>query len=356
MPKKTSFSELHAAIQKGKLEPVYFFYGKEDFLVDELIAALKSKLFQTPHEAKTNTTVMYGGTGADKTISFGDVISAASEYGMFAEKKLVIVRDFDKIRKPSKEQQKPVYATLARYVESPLETTTLVLCGGELDKKDLTKEPYTLLDTVSYEMFAMRDLSGFASDYVARLGWRITPPALNMLVMYAGNSARDLGNELQKLVLYAEGRADKTLTDKDVADAVGVSKDYNVFELQKSIASKDMRMASGIALKILEKENLIVVVNALTVFFTRLWKLHSPVLQRMSESDAAKELGMFGGQSYFLKDYKQYASMFYPAQLENALLALHRADLTLKGIAVDGERRQADEQWLALELVRDILT
>lgn len=350
MPKKASFNDLSTAVKKGNIEPVYFFYGKEDFLVDELIEMIRAKLFKSEAEARANMSVMYGGSGADKTISLGDVLSAASAYGMFAEQKLVVVRDFDKIQKPKKEFQKAIYGALSDYIRNPLESTVLILCAGELDKKDLAKEPFSLLESVGYEFGAMRDMSGFADDYAKRLGWRFTPEALRLLVMYAGSSARDLGNEIQKLALYAGDREDKTLNEKDVSEVVGISREYNVFELQKAICSKDLRQASGIALKILEKEEPVSIVNTLAVFFTRLWKLHSPVLQRMTEQDAAKELGMFGGQVYFLRDYKQYALQFSTTELEKALLALSLADLTLKGI-----RPQLERSLLMLKLIREIL-
>lgn len=351
MPKKASFNDLATAIGKGKIEPVYFFYGKEDFLIEELIGMIRAKLFASEEEARANTTVLYGGTGAEKSVSLGDVISAASSYGMFGERRLVVVREFDKIQKPKKEQQKAVYAALAEYVKNPLETTTLALCAGELDKKDLAKEPFSLLDSVGYEFPPMRDMAGFADDYAKRLGWRLSPEALRLLTMYAGNSARDIGNELQKLALYAGERADKTLTEKDVSEVVGVSREYNVFELQKAICGKDLRLSSGIALKILEKEEPSAIINALTTFFARLWKLRSPVAERMSEQDIAKELGMFGGQAYFAREYKQYAAQFTLAQIERALTALSVADQTLKGI-----RPQVDRPFLMLKLIREILS
>lgn len=351
MPKKASFNDLATAIGKGNIEPVYFFYGKEDFLIDELIALLRAKLFRSEEEARTNATVLYGGTGAEKSVSLGDVISAASAYGMFGERRLIVVRDFDKIPKPKKEQQKSVYAALAAYLKRPLESTVLTLCAGELDKKELAKEPFSLLDSVAYEFAPLRDLAGFADDYAKRLGWRLTPEALRLLTTYAGNSARDVGNELQKLALYAGERAEKTLTEKDVAAVVGVSREYNVFELQKAICSKDLRQSSGIALKILEKEEPVSIINALSVFFSRLWKLRSPVMERMSEEDAAKELGMFGAQAYFLRDYRQYAAQFTPAQIERALTALSHADQSLKGI-----RPPLDRSLLMLKLIREILS
>lgn len=351
MPQKASFNDLVTSISKGKIEPVYFFYGKEDFLIEELIQVLRNAVFRNPKEAQTNLVVFYGGAGSEKPVSLGDILSAASSYGMFAERRMIVVREFDKIQKPKKELQKSTYQALAEYIKNPLESTVLVLCAGDLDKKDLAKEPFSLLDSVGYEFPPLRDISGFADDYAKRLGWRLTPEALRLLVIYTGNSARDVGNEIQKLILYASEREDKTLTEKDVLEVVGISREYNVFELLKAICGRDLRHSSGIALKILEKDEPVSIVNTLTVFFTRLWKLQSPVLQRMSELEAAKELGMFGEQARFFHEYKQYATQFTPKDIERALLALSLTDQTLKGICPPVEK-----PLLILKLIREILS
>jgi DNA polymerase III delta subunit len=120
MPKKASYNDLKTAIAKGKIEPVYFFYGKEDFLIDEIVELIRAKLFKSEADARANVTIMYGGSGADKTITLGDVLSAASAYGMFAEQKLIVVRDFEKIQKPKKDFQKAIYSALEAYVQNPL--------------------------------------------------------------------------------------------------------------------------------------------------------------------------------------------------------------------------------------------
>ncbi len=347
MAKRASFSELEAAFKKKRFDPVYFFHGQEEFFIEELIALAKQTLFSDEMAREMNTSLLYG-----QESSLGDIASLASSYPMFAERRLVVVRGFDRVRKEStKEKQAAQLAAFAAYLQQPLETTTLILTAGEIDKKDLAKEPYALLESVRYEFPALKDVAGFVDDYAKRFGWRFAPDALNLFVTYGGTAARELGNEIDKLILYAGERDDKTFTYNDVAEVVGVSREYTVFELQKALAEGNVRQASGIALMMLKDDSPVPMINALTVFFMRLWKLKTDALARMSDADAAKELGMFGGQSYFLRDYKSYAQKFSQERIERAMLALHDADLSLKGITT-----QTDEHLLALTVIHRILS
>lgn len=348
MAKRISLSDLDALLRPKNIEPIYFFYGEEEFLIEEALSALKAALFKDELEQAANTVMLYGAE-----TSLGAIVSAASEYSMFSERRLVIVRQFEKVRKEStKEKQAAHLAEFARYLQNPLKTTTLALAAGALDKQDLKREPFAWLEKVSYEFASLKSGAEFAERYVARLGWRLTPEAMRNLDIFVGASARELGGEIQKLINYAGERADKTITGQDVLDAVAVLREYDVFALQKAIAERDLRQASGIALKILEKEeSLAPIVNYFTLFFTRLWKLKTPAALRMSDQDAAKELGLFGGQVYFLKEYRRHAEVFSLTDIERALLALHRADLSLKGILP-----KTDEPLLALNLIRQLVS
>jgi DNA polymerase-3 subunit delta len=346
--KRVSLSDLDTLLRKKKIEPVYFFYGEEDFLIEETLEALKAVLFKDEVEQATSTVVLYG---AETTL--GAIVSAASEHSMFAARRLVIVRQFEKLRKESTKEKQAAHLTeFAQYLRNPLATTTLVLTAGALDKQELKKEPYSWLEKVSYEFVSPKSGAEFAEQYAARLGWRLTPEALRNLDTFVGNATRELSSEIQKLINYAGERADRTITGQDVLNALAVLKEYDVFALQQAIAERNLRQATGIALKILDKEGTPVpIVNYFTLFFVRLWKLKASAVRRMSDQDVAKELGLFGAQIYFLKEYQQYAEMFSLTDIERALLALHQADLSLKGILP-----KTDEALLVLNLIQKLVS
>lgn len=352
MAKKAVFNDIEAALKQKRFQPIYFFFGREDFLIEELVRIIKNEAFQGAEDADLNFTQLYG---EDHTL--GDVVSIASEYPMFSERRLVAVKSFDKLKKErSREKQKVQTALFTEYLKNPLPSTILVLTAGKLDKAALSKDPFKLLNPFAYEFMPIRDAGGFAEERARRYGWALSPQAVKILVTFAGNSARELDAEIQKLSLFAYGKSgEKILTDAEVLQTVGLSREYNVFELDKAIIAGDLRMASGIALMILEhegeKNGLFAILNYLLMFFTRLWKLKMPAVQRMTPADMAKELNMYGSQAYFLKDYLAYTRRFSVSQIENALLALHEADLALKGILP-----LQDEKFLMLSLMRKILS
>ncbi|MDW8465827.1 MAG: DNA polymerase III subunit delta [Chloroherpetonaceae bacterium] len=348
MSRHASLSDFNRLFQKKKLEPIYFFFGEEDFLIEEALSALKSALFSSELEQAANTVVLYG-----PDISLGTIVSVASEYSMFSERRLVIVRQFEKVRKESSKDKQAAHLTeFLRYLQDPLPTTTLVLVAGALNRQELKKEPFMWLEKMSYEFAPLKSGAEFAEQYAARLGWRLTPEAARNLDIFVGNSTRELGSEIQKIINYVGSRNDQTITGQDVLNVVAVLKEYDVFALQKAIAERDLRQASGIALKILEKEGtLMPIINYFAAFFTKLWKLKSPAVLRMNDQDAAKEIGLFGGQIYFLKEYRRYAEVFSISDIERALLALHKADLALKGITP-----QLDEPLLTLDLIQKLVS
>jgi DNA polymerase-3 subunit delta len=326
--------------------------GSGNLPVQELIGILKRQAFQTPEEAEYNYSVLYAENQA-----LGDIVSMASEYPMFADRRVVVVRNFDKHKKErSREKQKNQHLQFLEYIKNPLDSTILVLTAGKLDKAQWSKEPFLSLKPLAFEFSSLNDPAGFARQRAAKYGWSLSPKALQILVSFTGNSPREIDMELQKLALYARERAsDKTLTDTDVLNTVGLSREYNVFELDKAMASHDLRMASGIAMMIMERDGLkdgsSSIQNYLTTYFFRLWKLKMPPVQRMSPQDMSRELGLYGPQAYFLKEYVSYANQFTVEQIEEALQELHQIDLSIKQISPDPDRKL-----LILKLMNKILS
>jgi len=157
------------------------------------------------------------------------------------------------------------------------------------------------------------------------------------------------------MMTYASSRSgEKKFTAADVYECVGISKTYNVFELEKAVAGRNLRLSSGISLMIMDregqKEGLSNIVRYLTTFFIRVWKLSQPEVRAMSQSDMAKILGMYGKQEYFVKNYLAYTRSFSPSQTSRALLALKETDAALKGLLPYG-----DEKFLLLRLMQQLI-
>jgi DNA polymerase-3 subunit delta len=344
-------ADLKKQIASGKVEPVYFFQGPESWLKEEMETQLKAALFPSENEAALNTLILYG-----PDVTLGQIVSAESEYPMFTDKKLLVVRQFDKLKKVTgKEQGQLQEESLQRYLANPAPFAVLVLDADEVEKKELEKAPYKLLKSFRHDFPAIKNADSFAAERARESGWEFEADALKTFAGYIEPSSRLICQEIEKLTLYAaDQRPEKRITLDDVCECVGISRKYNVFELEKAIAAKNLRQCSGIALMIMEqegqKEGLMNIVRYLTTFFLRIWKLQAPGMQQRSVLETAAALGMYGRQEYFVKNYLGYARTFTPAETARAILALRDADAALKGII-----QSPDDKFTLLKLMQQIL-
>ncbi|NTU54406.1 MAG: DNA polymerase III subunit delta, partial [Chlorobiaceae bacterium] len=255
----------------------------------------------------------------------------------------------------SKEQVKLQEESLLRYLSNPASFTVLVLDGDEVDKKELEKAPFKQLKPFRHDFPAVKNPDTFAAERARQSGWEFEPDALKTFAGYIEPSSRLICQELEKITMYAsDKRPERRITLDDVCECVGISRKYNVFELEKALVSKNLRLCSGIAMMIMEqegqKEGLMNIVRYMTTFFIRIWKLQTPGLQKKTLQETATMLGMYGRQEYFVKNYLGYARLFSPAETEKAILALREADGSLKGLILS-----PDEKFTLLKLMQRIL-
>ncbi len=342
---------LQKTIASGKIAPVYFFYGPESFLKEEMTELVRKKAFSAENEAALNTTVLYAG---EQTL--GEIVSKASEFPMFAPRKLLVVKQFEKYKKQnSRDRQQRSLEQFIGYLDRPADSTILILDADQIDRKELGKPPFSALKPFRHDFPAIKNPAVFAAERARLHGWEFDPDALQTFTAHIQPSAREITREIEKLVMYALSRSgEKRISSPDVYDCVGISKQYNVFELEKRLAEKNLRLCSGISLMIMEREGqregLMNIVRYLTTFYMRIWKLHAPGVRKQSLSETAKMLGMFGKQEYFAKNYLQYASRFSLKETERALMALQKTDAALKGL-----ESYPDEKFLLLRLMQQLL-
>lgn len=344
--------KLQKEITSGKIAPVYFFHGPESFLKEEMTSLIRKQTFPSEEEAGINTTILYG---QDSTL--GDIVSKALEFPMFTPRKVMVVKQLGKLKKPgSREKQKQHLEQFIRYIQNPADSTILILDADQIDKKDIQKPPFKELQPFRHDFPLIKNPDIFASERALQQGWEFDPEALKAFSTYIHPSAREIARETEKLIMYASSRSDKKhITSSDVYECVGISKQYNVFELEKALAEKNLRLCSGISLMIMErdgqKEGLMNIVRYLTTFYIRIWKLHSPEVRKQPLGETAKMLGMFGKQEYFAKNYLQYATRFSLHETESAILALQQTDAALKGLEA-----YPDEKYLLLRLMQTLLS
>ena len=338
-------------ILAGTISPVYFLYGPESYLKEELAGTIRTAIFPSESEAASNTHILYG---ADLT--HGELVSKASEYPMFTPKQLIVVRQFEKIKKPTtKELQKQHEEKFSRYIANPAEFTVLILDADLIDKKDIEKFPFSTLKKYRHEFPVIKAPDLFAFNRAKMAGWEFEPDALKAFTASIQPSAREICHEIEKIILYTSARSgEKRITAPDVYDCIGISRTYNVFELEKALAARSLRLCSGISLMIMDhegqKEGLSNIVRFLTTFYIRLWKLSLPEVQRLPQAEIAKILGMYGKQEYFVKNYLAYTRSFSLQDTEQAIAALRETDAALKGLLP-----YPDEKYLLLQLMQKLL-
>jgi len=215
--------------KKKQFKPVYWLEGEEDYYIDQVTGHAEHHILGET-EAGFNLTVFYG-----KDSDWTDVVNACRRYPMFSERQVVVLKEAQQLRELDR---------LEAYVENPLPSTVFVAAykGKTLDKRT---KLYKALKK-SAEIFVsekIRDykLPEWIAQYLQSKGYSINAKAVSLLDEHIGNDLSRIVNEIEKLDLNLKGK--KTITEDDIERYIGISKEYNVFELQAAIAKKDLARA-----------------------------------------------------------------------------------------------------------------
>lgn len=313
-------SKIVNEIKQGNIKPIYFFMGEEPYYIDRLTEYIENNIL-TEEEKGFNQMVLYG-----KDVTIEDVISNAKRYPMMADRQVVIVKEAQELARTIEK--------LESYAENPQPTTVLVFAYKykTLDKR---KKVTKLLEKkgVVYESKKMYDNQ--VGDWIKRVlsgkGYTIEPKAAAMLVEFLGTDLSKINNELEKLmIILPQG---STITAHVIEENIGISKDYNVFELRKAIGERDQLKAYKIADYFSQnpKDNpLVMTVGLVFGFFSQLLQYHG--LKDRNPSNVAKILKV---NPYFVKDY-DIALRNYPMKKVSAIVAtLRDVDVKSKGVGAN---------------------
>jgi len=233
MAKDLKFEELQDNIQKGIFSPVYLFQGEEAYYIDQLTDLLIEKALDD--SARDFNQYIFYGLDSD----VGTIINTCRRFPMMSERQLVVVKEAQGLKKID---------DLAVYVKQPLLSTILVINfkHGKLDgRKKLTGE--IAKTGVVFESKSLYDnqIPPFIINYLNKRKVKIDSKSAQMLTDYLGNDLGKLTNELEKLILLLP-KEKPQITSELIEQNIGISKDYNNFELQKALANKDILKANRI--------------------------------------------------------------------------------------------------------------
>ena len=301
---------------KGQFSPFYWLEGEEDFFIDQLTTAAE-KTILSPEESAFNCTVFYG-----KDTSWADVVNQCRRYPMFAERQVVILKEAQQLRDIEK---------LEPYFEQPLTSTILVIAYKEkkLDNRKkvarLIKEKGTF---VSFKKLNEKEVAAWIQQRLAAKEQKITPRALLLMVDHLGSELSKVEQELEKLHLNC---SPGSVIDEDLIERfVGVSKEFNVFELQTALAQKDFLKAFRIIQYFKQNPKaapLQLILPLLYSFFSKVYMLFGA-----DTSDDRSLAGQLGIPPFSIRNYKEAARLYGYQGTELTLLLLHQYNLKSVGV------------------------
>ncbi|MDX2048920.1 MAG: DNA polymerase III subunit delta [Chitinophagaceae bacterium] len=314
---KISAEKIIAGWKKKAFKPVYWLEGEEDFYIDEVMEYAEHHIL-SEQDAGFNLSVFYG-----KDAQWSDVINACRRYPMFAERQVVLLKEAQQMRDIDK---------LESYIENPLSSTVFVVSykekkvDGRSRLAKLLKQKGELLST--RKMYD-NQLPDWTNQLVQSKGYGITQKALVLLVDHIGNDLNRIANEIDKVLVNLGEK--KNITEDDIEKYVGVSKEYNAFELQGAVAKKDISKAIRI-IQYFEANPkaapIQLVLPSLYNFFSKTFMLFG--VQANDEKAIADALGV---NPFFVKDYIAAANLYTYSGVENILLLLH--DYNLKSVGIN---------------------
>lgn len=302
--------------KKKLFKPVYWLEGEEDYFIDKIVHYAEHNIL-TESEAGFNLTVFYG-RDADWT----QVINSCKRYPMFSERQVVLLKEAQHMRDIDK---------LESYIAQPLSSTIFVVAYKE-KKVDGRTQLAKLLKTKA-ELFTTKKmydsaLPEWTNEMVKGKGFTISQKAVLLLVDHIGNDLSRIDNEVDKMLVNLGSRTN--ITEDDIEKYVGVSKEYNPFELQSAMAARDLPKA----MRIIQYFEANPKAAPIQLVLPTLYNLFSKTYMIFGQSskDDKTIAANIGVNAWFVKDYLLVARNYGYNGVEKALLLLHHYNLRSVGI------------------------
>lgn len=318
MAKEVTYEEIVRNLRNKVYAPVYFLMGEEDYYIDRISDYIIDTVL-TDTEKEFNLTVLYG---SDTDIA--TIINAAKRYPMMSKYQVVAVREAQALRNLDE---------LVYYLQKPLESTILVMCykHGALDRR---KKLVVELEKagVLFESKKLKDaqLPGFITSYLKRKQVEIEPKASEMMAEFVGTDLNRMAGELEKLVITLPA-GQRRITPEQIERNIGISKDYNNFELRNALIEKDVLKANRI-IKYFEenpKNNpLQVTLAVLFNFFANLMLVY--YAPDKSDRGIAAHLGL--RSPWQAKDYENAMKRYTGVKVMQIVGAIRQCDAKSKGV------------------------
>lgn len=324
-----------AAWKKNAFQPVYWLEGEESYEIDEVMQYAEHHVLPA-EEAAFNLTIFYG-----RDANWADVINACRRYPMFAARQVVLLKEAQHMRDIEK---------LEPYIEKPSSSTVFVV--SYKDKKvdgrtgfarQLKKHAEVMTTKKLYD----NQLPDWTEQLIHKMGLTIAPKALALLVDHIGNDLSRLRNEVEKITVNLSQR--KNITEDDIEQFIGVSKEYNPFELQSAMIRKDFPRTMQIIQYFGANPKAAPIQLVLPVLYNLFSKAY--MIFGLSSRDEKSVAMALGVNPYFAKDYLWAAQNYGYEGVEAALVLLHEYNLRSVGVQDAGTEDAALLKELAAKIM-----
>ena len=266
-------------IRNKKFEKIYFLHGEEPYFIDVLTKAIQDNALEES-ERDFNQSILYG-----KDAEVLSLISELKSYPMMAERRLVILKEAQYFK---------AIEQLESYLENPANSTIFVICYKYKTfdaRKKILKNALKNGVVFKSEKVKEYQLAEWIQQYIKTTGYELTSKACMLLIESLGNDLGRIVKELEKLAVLIEKGT--IINENHIEENIGISKDYNVFELTNAVANKDNLKA----LKIVDyfehnpkAADLVFVISNLFKFFSQIMRIH--FLPNKSREAVAQALGV----------------------------------------------------------------
>lgn len=307
-------------IKSRSIKPIYFLIGEEAYYIDKLAEYIEKNVL-TEEERGFNQMVMYG-----KEVSIEDIVSNAKRYPMMAEYQVIIVKEAQHLSR--------TLDNLLPYIQNPQLTTVLVFCF-KYTKLDKRKKIFKEIKKAGVLFESKKIYDNQVPDWIRKVllgsGYTITPKATLLLAEFLGNDLGKISNELDKLKSIIP--KSQEITPALIEENIGISKDYNNFELKKALGERDVMKVTRILNYFGQnpKDNpLVLTVTLLHSFFIQLLQYHG-----MNDHNPKNVASVLGIHPFFVSEIQTAAKNYPMKKVSSAIANLRELDMKGKGVGAN---------------------
>jgi DNA polymerase-3 subunit delta len=320
--------ELNKLIKMETSPSIVFIYGAEEFLIEQYLFEYLNKFF--PDRDKSYN---FNKFHSDE-IPLSNLLDYCNSYSMLSDSNVVLIKDFQEYFKGRAKKKDPILERLIRYINEPSEDTVFIItCYNEdlvKGKAKVSAEPYkSLLEKVfciSIPKIYPSNYNTWIRDEFSKRGKSISEKGIYLILTQTQQNLRDIYNQIEKIDAYFLNSS--TIPDDEIADLIGQSREFNVFELQKSVSKRDIHTSLEICQSIMKSsDSAIAILSILFTFFKNLLKYYELSSKSTNKFDLARLVGV---NPYFLDDYAYASKRYNYLELEEVFIILCDYDRIMK--------------------------